>query len=245
MRFTALKKAMALLPRPPLALIDGALIDDVFAAQWRRHHDLIDHLLTHTSESVGQDAGQEQALPGNPEFRHSGHYTTMLKRYLFAAAFFCKKKRVLDSCCGLGWGSFLLALHAGSVLAFDRSENALAFCRQTWKAPNVAWLQADALCLDGIGRGGQFDVACAMETIEHFSKADGERYISALASVLHTRGVLIGTSSFPPDRKRADEICARNPHHLYIFTISEMRAILKKFFSTFVIIDSWMFIARK
>jgi hypothetical protein len=84
-----------------------------------------------------------------------------------------------------------------------------------------------------------------METIEHFSKEDGVRYIAGLADSLHKKGVLIGTSAFPPDRKRAVELCARNPYHAYIYTDEEFGVILNKSFSEFVIIDNWMFIARK
>ncbi len=245
MRFNLLKKAIAFLPKPPLKLIDSALIDDVFEAEWRRHHDVISSLLQKTSALVESLPEHERSLPGDLQFLQSGHYKTMLKRYVFAGAFFCRNKRVLDSCCGLGWGAFLLAQYARSVCAFDREAQAVAFCRQTWKTTNVTWLQADALHRDTAVSKQQFDVACAMETIEHFNKEDGARYIAGLADSLHTDGVLIGTSAFPPDRKRADELCARNPYHAYIFTDQELGLILNTCFSKFVIIDNWMFIARK
>lgn len=246
MRLTALKKLLlSCVPEPPLPLIDGQLIDAVCTAECLRHQAVIDLVLQSTSGSAGQGAGQEQALPGNPEFMRSGHYRTMLKRYLFAGAFFCRRKRVIDSCCGLGWGTFLLAQYAGSIVAFDRSEQALAFCRHTWKAPQVTWRLEDALGLDAGVHKEKFDVACAMETIEHFSREDGEQYLGGLAGVLNACGVLIGTSSFPADRTRADALCARNPHHVYIYTEPEMYSVLAKYFSRYVIIDNWMFIARK
>ena len=88
MRFNLLKKAIALLPKPPLKLIDSALIDDVFEAEWRRHHDVISSLLQKTSALVESLPEHERSLPGDLQFLQSGHYKTMLKRYVFAGAFF-------------------------------------------------------------------------------------------------------------------------------------------------------------
>lgn len=245
MRFKLLKKAIAFLPKSPLKLIDNVLIDDVFVTESKRHHDVISSLLQKTSDSIESLSDHERALPGDLQFLQSGYYKKMLKRYMFAGAFFCRNKRVLDSCCGLGWGTFLLSQYSHSILAFDSEPQAVGFCGQTWKTSNVTWLQGDALHLDACVQGEQFDVACAMETIEHFSKEDGERYLSGLANSLHKDGILIGTSAFPADRKRADELCSRNPYHEYIFTNREMTEILTKYFSKFVIVDNWMFIARK
>jgi hypothetical protein len=84
-----------------------------------------------------------------------------------------------------------------------------------------------------------------METIEHFERDDGEKYISGLAGMLKKNGIIIGTSSFPSDRKRADALCARNPYHAHIYTDYEIRTLLDTCFSQHVLIDNWMFIARK
>jgi len=245
MRFRLLNRAAAFLPRPPLHLIDSALVDDVFKREGRRHHELINGLLQHTSVASDSLPEHEQSLPGDREFLESGYYKTMLKRYMFAGAFFCRKKRVLDSCCGLGWGAFLLAQYAHSVEAFDSEAQALEFCSRTWAAPNIAWLQADALHFVTSGRREQFDVACAMETIEHFGRDDGERYLAGLTAMVKKNGIIIGTSSFPADRTRADALCARNPYHAYIYTDYEISTLLDTYCSQHVLIDNWMFIARK
>ena len=94
--------------------------------------------------------------------------------------------------------------------------------------------------------GGEcFDAITGMETIEHFSKSEGKIYIEQMRNVLRDKGVFIGTSSFPHDRKTADDLCSKNPHHKYIFTLSEMNELLKSCFSEYIIIDRWMFIAKR
>jgi len=138
MPFTAFKKKLMLcLPSPPLALIDGPLINAVCEAEWRRNRSAITHVLHYKAGPDGPAAGHESSMPGEPDHVSSGHYKTMLKRYLFAGSFFCRGKRVIDSCCGLGWGAFLLAQHSGSVVAFDRSAQSLAFCRGAWETSHV------------------------------------------------------------------------------------------------------------
>jgi 2-polyprenyl-3-methyl-5-hydroxy-6-metoxy-1,4-benzoquinol methylase len=245
MRSTLFKKAAAFLPVFPLSLIDGSLVDDVFGAEYQCRRDVIEGLLQHKPESLDVPSGQERSLPGDRQFMQSGYYKTMLKRYVFAGAFFCRKKKVLDTCCGLGWGAFLLSHYADSVFACDCDARAVAFCRQAWERPNISWMEADALHLDEGSQRGRFDVVCAMETIEHFSPEAGEHYLAGAADMLRSNGILIGTSSFPADRKRADALCAHNPYHAYIYTPREMKELLHKNFSRYVIIDNWMFIARK
>ncbi len=245
MRFNSLKKIIYFLSGSPLKLIDTTFIDAVFDKEQKQHQGIINNLLQYTSKSVEVLAEHERAFPGDMNFLQSGYYKTMLKRYLFAGAFFCKEKRVLDSCCGLGWGTYLLAQYAHDILAFDIENKAVEFCQQTWKTLNVRWRQGDTLYIEDIVKSERFDVACAMETIEHFTREDGEPYIAELANVLSENGILIGTSAFPSDRKRADELCAQNPFHLYIFTVKEITTLLKKYFSEVIIINNWMFIARK
>lgn len=166
----------------------------------------------------------------------------MLKRYFFAGSFFCNRKNVLDTCCGLGWGTYIISHFAKSVTAFDIEPDVINYCRRTWPNQNIRWLVGDALKTSFIN---YFDIALGMETIEHFSKDDAKKYISEISKHLGENGIFIGTSSFPRTRMEADELCTKNPYHLYIHTESEMSDLLQQYFTEHKIISNWMFIAIK
>lgn len=185
----------------------------------------------------------ERGLPSEERFFSTGYYRMMLGRYLFAAAQFCRGAEVLDTCSGLGWGTFLVAQYAAHVTAFDLDDHAVAFCRRIWPRLNVEWLSGNALTFDSLPAA--FDVVLAMETVEHFSAVDAAVYIANIEARLRTGGVLIGTSAFPATRAEADAIASKNPHHPHIFTEEEFLTLLRTYFSRAVVIGGWMFIAIK
>ncbi len=224
--------------------INLTLIDNIFEFSTRERAALIDEILSYNSEMVDIHAEDERAFPGNKRFLDSGWYKTMLKRYFFAGNYLCKNKTVLDTCCGLGWGTYIVSHYANNMTAFDLNEEVIKFCRNTWKAANVNWMTGNALDLSFLGQK-EFDVALAMETIEHFTKEDGERHISEISSRLKENGLLVGTSCFTNTRKIADEECKRNKYHKYIFTLEEIKSILGKHFREYVVVSSWMFVAKK
>lgn len=197
-----------------------------------------------TKKIKENDSISERGLPFQDVYFFSGHYKTMLLRYLFAANFFCKDNDVLETCCGLGWGAYLVSEQAKKVVAFDLDKTALDFCRKEWNADNVMWIEGNALDFSFLD-GKKFDVVLAMETIEHFKKEDGEKYINNISLVLKNDGVLIGTSAFPTTRDEADKLASKNIHHPYIWTEKEMKVLLSKYFKNYVIINRWMFIAKK
>lgn len=218
-------------------------IDKTFKNNYVKLESIISKILKYDSENIDFLGEEERAFPGNKNFIESGYYKTMLKRYIFAGNQFCKGKAVLDTCSGLGWGTYIISQFAKRITAFDIEEKAIDFCRNTWHTSNIFWTIGNAL--DQSFLNEKFEVALGMETIEHFSKNNSETYISQIASVLNKKGVFIGTSAFPKKRKTADELCAGNPYHLYIFTSDEIKEILSKYFSKYILIDNWMFIAWK
>jgi 2-polyprenyl-3-methyl-5-hydroxy-6-metoxy-1,4-benzoquinol methylase len=220
------------------------VINKVFWAEYIKKYFLIRKILKYNSANVNVLPRTERAFPGDREHLSSGHYKTMLKRYIFAGAFFCKRKKVLDSCCGLGWGTYLLSQYADEVTAFDIDQDVFNFCRKTWQEKNIRWKLVDVFDMSSIADNG-FDVAVAMETIEHFSPNNGEKYIVQLSNKLKKGGIIIGSSSFPVTRDEASEQCKTNPFHLHIFTQAEITEILKKNFREHTVINNWMFIAIK
>jgi 2-polyprenyl-3-methyl-5-hydroxy-6-metoxy-1,4-benzoquinol methylase len=186
----------------------------------------------------------ERGLPGDPRFREGNYYRQMLGRYLAAAAS-ASGRRVLESCCGLGWGAQLLAASAASVVAYDRSNDALAFCKAAWPSrSNLAWHETDALAANAAWCGA-FDIVTAMETVEHFSRKDGDRYLATLAGFLKPGGLLLGTTWLSPTREIADGRYQDNPHHLYMWTTGEFTASLRRHFGPDVFMHDYRFGAVK
>jgi 2-polyprenyl-3-methyl-5-hydroxy-6-metoxy-1,4-benzoquinol methylase len=201
-------------------------------ARWRARPDIqrrMDEVLALDPSAHGlrAGAGDERSLPGNPDFRRSGWSEHMLLRYLLAMDE-AAGKRVLDTCCGLGWGTHLVAAVAGELVAVDLNEDALAFCGRAWKDGNVTWAPGSVLSLPF--PDASFDVVLCMEAIEHFSVADGATYLRELARVCRPGGSIFGSSAFPETRREADALCATNEHHLHIYTHDEMRDLLTRTF---------------
>ena len=94
----------------------------------------IDDILRYDEADVpGMVQGQEEhALPGMSRYVATGYHEFMLGRYLFALRY-VRGKRVLDSGCGLGWGSYLICDHPAALLSVDNDPEALRFCRDTWR----------------------------------------------------------------------------------------------------------------
>jgi len=103
-----------------------------------------------------------ERLPSAEEMlEHQDH----LARYRFAAQF-APNGKVLDICCGIGYGSFLLAASgARQVLGVDISEEAVATARSQPNLPNLSFEIEDACAhLPGLD---SWDLITCFEGVEH------------------------------------------------------------------------------
>ena len=190
----------------------------------------VERVLSLDPSELGLSAGvaDPRSLPGNPEFQRSGWYEHMLLRY-FLAMEAARGRRVLDSCCGLGWGSHLIASVASEVVGIDLDPEAVEFCQRTWGDENASYVTGSVLELPFAN--DEFDVVLCMEAIEHFSRSDGRRYLQELFRVCRPGGRIFGSSGFTENRQQAEELCAKNEHHLFIYTLAEMERLLGELFS--------------
>jgi ubiquinone/menaquinone biosynthesis C-methylase UbiE len=180
----------------------------------------------------------ERALPGDQEFQNNGWYEVMLTRYALGAHY-SKAKCVLDTCSGLGWGSYLLDSVAKRVIALDVDGPAVKLASSLWPSQRTEYVQGSVLNLSLVSNC--IDIALAMESIEHFELSHVKRYLDELYRVLKRGGMLIGSSSFPETREQAMALCARNPYHLHIFTRAEFDKLLIDLFSKHYIYQNGLF----
>ncbi len=188
-----------------------------FISQNKRAHFILNPDLIKQPENPSTTS--ERDWPGNPRLQSSGWSKTMLLRYALAMHY-GKGKTVLDSCCGIGWGAFLLDGVASRTIAVDIDAPSLSMAKDLWPGCNTEYVKASALDLPFAP--GTFDLVAAMESIEHFPEQQIDRYLGEIARVLKPGGILIGSSSFPETSKEAESICAQNPYHLHILTQPEM-----------------------
>lgn len=187
----------------------------------------------------------ERSGPSDPAVLSNGHFKTMLKRYIFSGKTFCADKKVLDSCCGRGWGANIISHYAQSVTAFDLDQKLIGECKSFWGDDRIDWRVGSALEQSFLP-DRTFDVALSMEAIEHFTQPDGEIYLRQIEKKLKDSAIFVGTSFFPNNRHQADNHASvkREDHH-YLWTKTELTNELKQYFDRVDFIDGWMFVARR
>ena len=201
----------------------------------------VEYILSFNSDNPifeGVITRNERGLPGDQEFQNNGWYKVMLTRYALGAHY-SGGKCVLDTCSGLGWGSYLLDSVAKRVIALDVDRQAVQLASSLWPTQRTEYVQGSVLNLSLVSHC--IDIALAMESIEHFGLSDVKRYLDELYRVLKRGGMLIGSSSFPETREQAMILCARNPYHLHIFTRDEFDKLLIDLFSKHYIYRNGLF----
>lgn len=178
----------------------------------------------------------ERGLPSQHVL--TGWHDKMIGRYTYASEF-TKGKVVLDACCGIGWGAYLLATNATKNYAIDKDIKSIDFIDSYWREPKIISVCSDIFTL---GLEEKVDVITLMEAIEHFQKEDGVKLIGKLCSLLKQDGVIIGSSLFPHKKSNALRLQDKNPYHLYIYTKSEIKQVLGSFFKDIQILKGKLFI---
>ena len=143
-------------------------------------------------------------------------------RYQLAAALIRPGDHVLDSACGLGYGSHLLARLSGcaSVFGVDGSDYAVRYAQLNFGAvePRLqfhkAWLPQDLARL----ADRRFDVIVSFETLEHI--ADPEGLLAQFNRLLRPGGrIIVSVPNDWSDETGEDP----NPHHLHVYTLDKLR----------------------
>jgi SAM-dependent methyltransferase len=145
-----------------------------------------------------------------------------LHRYEFAAEL-CEGARVLDLCCGTGYGARLLGRRAASVHGVDVAAEAVSAAEDSLSAgerERITFEQADALAYVRSLPQDRFDVVVCFEGIEHVP--DPDELLEELARVAESPARLI--LSLPNSRGFEEH----NEFHVTDYGFEEMQAAARR-----------------
>ena len=136
---------------------------------------------------------------------------------------------ILDTACGLGYGSAILASGAPSarVVGLDASAFAINYAAVNFspRLPNLEFREGD-VCQLGNFADGAVDLVVSFETVEHLQEP--EIFLAEVKRVLKPGGVFIGSvPNLWVDETGRDP----NPCHFHIFDFPKLAKLCRKFFT--------------
>lgn len=149
---------------------------------------------------------------------------THLHRYELAAALLPDAERILDLCCGTGYGSRILAAGGARVLGVDVAPEAVAEAQAALapgESERVSFEAADALAFLRDAGAADFDAVVCFEGMEHVPDPEA---VAGELERLAAGGVKL-LLSFPNSRGLGE----RNRFHVTDFGWEETRRLIERF----------------
>jgi 2-polyprenyl-3-methyl-5-hydroxy-6-metoxy-1,4-benzoquinol methylase len=141
------------------------------------------------------------------------------KRYQFAKKYI-KGKNVLDIACGLGYGSYEIAMWgAKKVIGMDIDMHSINSAKKNYKNNNLAFLVGNAESIPL--KSNYMDVVISYETIEHLTNP--KAFIKEIKRILNKDGILILST---PNKEIS---YGDNPYHLKEYSLHELTVLLAEF----------------
>lgn len=142
---------------------------------------------------------------------------------------YCKDKFVLDSACGVGWGTEFLAQEAAYVIGADIDSTTIEYARKEYPQKNFTFCVADITHLPFPNE--IFDVVNSIETVEHVKRNSIETVIGEFRRVLKPGGLLLISTPdqdrYPYQPKTDAEV---QGFHLWHYSQNELTVLLRPFF---------------
>lgn len=155
----------------------------------------------------------------------------LIESYQFAGEQFGAGDRLLDIACGDGYGCRILAGQVERILGVDINAPLIAANRTANAAANISYAVADCLALalpDAAVTG-----VTAMELIEHLPVDKVDKFVSEVRRVLTPGGSFVCST---PQNSYGDIPVV--PWHIKEYSITELRAILERHFTSVRILSS-------
>jgi 2-polyprenyl-3-methyl-5-hydroxy-6-metoxy-1,4-benzoquinol methylase len=178
--------------------------------------------------NISADGHPERILPSDLSSGLGGEH---LARYTFAAHW-VPSQRVADICCGVGYGSNLLAASgAKQVHGIDISAAAIEYAERRYAGPTLEFLCADAMVSLPIP---EVDVVVCFEGIEHVTRPDA--LLANLTRRLKPGGVAIIST---PNGAEHDDGHSGNAYHTHEYQLAEFERLLSRFFGQVKMYFQW------
>jgi GT2 family glycosyltransferase/glycosyltransferase involved in cell wall biosynthesis/SAM-dependent methyltransferase len=175
-----------------------------------------------TNSEIDLSFTGERVVPGKVE---ADLFNEHFARYVFAAEF-CGGQNVLDSGCGVGYGSAHLAAVASHVVGLDNDFRAVRFARTHYARSNTNYLVGDCQNLPFASQ--TFGVVTSFELIEHLP--DAELYLDGVRRVLKRDGTfIVSTPNRPVYHEHLGDVT--NPFHVREWDLDEFLTLLQGYFS--------------
>lgn len=172
-------------------------------------------------EDIVGGMGERQAAPFLDLIQKSH-----IARYEFASKFIKKGDKVLDIACGVGYGSYLIAIQnrCESITAVDIDKNAIEYARKYYCHPKIEYKIGDALNIK-FGRN-PFDKIISFETIEHLNDDYSLlcRFNKIITKQDYKDGLLIIST---PNEKVVPYLPSKFIHHKHHYTPEQFEGILR------------------
>jgi len=164
----------------------------------------------------------ERVIPGKVD---ADLFNEHFARYVYARGF-CRGEDILDTGCGVGYGSAYLAEVAAHVVGLDNDSRAIRFARSHYARTNTTYLVGD--CQNLPFRSQAFGVVTSFEVIEHLP--DAKAYLEEVLRVLKKDGIfVVSTPNRPVYHEHLGTVT--NPFHVREWDLDEFLTLLKAYFN--------------
>jgi len=166
-------------------------------------------------------------------------YGNHIQRYDFALSY-CVGKSVLDAGCGIGYGSYHLAINGAShVYGVDLSDDAIHEASSTFLHHNLVYAKGDLQRLDEMTSLPQiFDVVVNFENLEHLPNPSA--FLDRVRPRIRQNGGIFITSTPNGDISDVDsDGKLRNIYHVHEFTPQEFTSLLGNYFREITLYCQW------
>jgi SAM-dependent methyltransferase len=163
-----------------------------------------------------KSTGERQVSPNLKGIAHDHRM-----RYEFAAKYLADKYgsiNIIDSACGVGYGSFIMARYGHKVMAFDISSEAIEFARKNYGHDNIEYIESDIFDILPEASKHKPDAIVSFETIEHVD--DANRLMAVFSLLANTLISSVPNESVIPFN------CSTHPFHKCHYTDDQFEDLL-------------------